>query len=95
MVANLLGRHRTSATVVARPTGVPATPSPSPTPTVVCEGCGEKGSCHSLCEEGELKWEALKLMLSQDDVAKNVELESVLVQDLVLRHQNHLRLLKI
>jgi len=92
VVANLLGRHRTSATVVARPTtGTPTTPSSS----MVCEGCGEEGSCHSKCEEGEVQWEALEVKLSQDDVAKNIELESVLVQDLVLRHQNHLRHLAV
>ena len=39
---------------------------------------------------GESLWNALELRLSRDEISKGTELESLIISDLVVRHQKHL-----
>ena len=85
-MANLLGTHRTMATVISR-----ASHTPNSVNADIMK-CGVVGGCHSVCDEEDQKWEAMELRLSKEDVAKHVELESLIVQDLVARHHNYIQL---
>ena len=88
-MANLLGTHRTMATVISRTSH---TPNSVDADVMKCGGCGLVGGCHSVCDEEDQKWEAMELRLSKEDMAKSVELESLIVQDLVTRHHSHIQL---
>ena len=79
-MANVLGYHRTMVTIISR-----ATDMRSPDDGMQCGGRGQAGGCRSLCESEQL-WEALEIRLSKEDMAKNIELESLIVQYLVTRH---------
>ena len=39
--------------------------------------------------DGSHEWEALKLLLSKDDVIKGTEIESYIIKDLLVRHRQH------
>ena len=41
-------------------------------------------------EEEEEEWEALQLQLSREDISRDIELESLIIKDLFVRHQNYL-----
>ncbi len=44
-------------------------------------------------EEGGVapdEWEALKLQLSRDDIARGTDIESYIIKDLIVRHQKYI-----
>lgn len=38
-------------------------------------------------EAGDSEWEALRLQLSREDISRDTELESLIIRDLIIRHQ--------
>ena len=70
-MGNVLGSHRTSATIVSRGPAM-----------LSGEGQGMGG-----CDQDSPMWEELHLELSQEDVSSHTELEQLLIQNLVGRHQ--------
>ena len=79
-MANLLGSHNTTVTMVTR------TAPPLATPDKKNEGVAEDKM--GVAEDSvEAEWEALKLHLSRDELTAGTELESLIIRDLTIRHQ--------
>lgn len=83
VIANLLASHRTTVTIVTR--------LPPPPPRSGDAAADDVGVAESdTQEEAWPEWEALRLHLSRDDLSRGTELESFIVRDLAIRHQNHI-----
>lgn len=80
VVANLLASHRTTVTMVTRAV------------TLVGSGCND-GQVSASVDATHLgvsaEWEALQLQLSRDDLSRGSELESLIIADLITRHQSY------
>ena len=81
MIANLLASYRTTVTMVTRTT------VDEHEETGGGGGGGGEGVVRDSCGSEASKWEALQLQLSREDISRGVELESLLVRDLALRHK--------
>lgn len=74
VIANMLSSYRNTVTLVTR--------------------AHEEGSDEGMADsEGPAacqEWRALKLQLSRDDMARGTEIETYIVKDLIVRHQQHI-----
>lgn len=76
----MLGTHHTTVTMVTRPRG-----------DSVAKACDEGmgGGCEEVTDDG-VEWETLRLQLSREDLSRDVELESLIITDLAVRHKDYL-----
>lgn len=76
----MLGTYHTTVTMVSRTRG--------DSKTGACDE-GMVGRCGGVVDDAT-EWEALKVQLSRDDLARDIELELLIIADLAVRHKNYL-----